>query len=350
VQRQTVAEYRDAVQELRRNPASGFEKLERIGAIREVAWADRAQAVAQAYGESQCKGQRALVVCSTHDEIDHVTEAIRANRIHTGDLGAGVQVARDVSLNWTTAQKRDMRNFRAGHRLGFHRSVKGIQKNETLEVVRVDAKGIVTRNHRGGERTLTVKQARSFDVYERRAVEVAAGDKLLLTANRRESGFRATNGEIVTVSRVDESGRIQLEDGRELPSTFRQFAHGYAVTAHRSQGKSVDSVIISADGMRKELFYVAATRGRQSVQVITSDKELLRESVARSGARQSASELARKARPGLHQGSYRGLAAARELAAHMARHELPPSKQQERQRGLIREVRRERTRERGIGR
>ena len=54
------------------------------------------------------------------------------------------------------------------------------------------------------------------------------------------------------------------------------------------------------DGMQRELFYVAASRGRETVQVITSDKELLRDSVARSAARQSASELARKVRPGLH--------------------------------------------------
>jgi len=40
-------------------------------------------------------------------------------------------------------------------------------------------------------------------------------------------------------------------------------------------------VIISGDGMTKELFYVAASRGRQSVTVITNDKERLRETVAR---------------------------------------------------------------------
>jgi len=52
-------------------------------------------------------------------------------------------------------------------------------------------------------------------------------------------------------------------------------------------------VIISGDGMPKELFYVAASRGRQSVTVITSDKERLQETVARSMARASASELMR---------------------------------------------------------
>ena len=89
--------------------------------------------------------------------------------------------------------------------------------------------------------------------------------------------------------------RIHLQDGRVLPENYKQFTYGYAVTAHRSQGKSVDTVVIFGDGMRKELFYVAASRGRESVTVVTSDKDLLRESVAHLVARQSASELSRKA-------------------------------------------------------
>ena len=177
---------------------------------------------------------------------------------------------------------------------------------------------IVVHTASGAERTITSKHAKSFDVVEPQAIEIAAGDRLLLMANRRDPGFRATNGEIVTVAQVDAAGLIRLEDGRRLPANYRQFAHGYAVTAHRSQGKSVDSVIISGDGMQKELFYVAASRGRQSVIVITSDKGRLRETVAHSTARKSASELARRARPGLLAGEQRGLAAARALVRRAA--------------------------------
>jgi len=119
------------------------------------------------------------------------------------------------------------------------------------------------------------------------AIEIAVGDRLLLMAKRRDPGFRATNGEIVTVAHVDATGLIRLEDGRGLPANNRQFAYGYAVTAHRSQGKPVDSVIISGDGMQKELFCVAASRGRESVIVITSGKDRLRETVARDGHRLS---------------------------------------------------------------
>ena len=150
VQRQTAQDYRDAIQELRRDPGTCFEKLDAMGAMREVAWADRAQEVAQAYAESQSRN--VLVVCATHDEIERVTSAIRADRMRAGRLGGGVQLTRDVPLNWTTAQKSDPRNFSAGQVLGFHRAVKGIAKNETLEVVRVADKGVVVRNDVGEER------------------------------------------------------------------------------------------------------------------------------------------------------------------------------------------------------
>ena len=213
------------------------------------------------------------------------------------------------------AQKTDWRNFHPGQFLGFHRPVKGIAKNETVEVVQVHDRSLVVGNVRGKTRTISAKQAKCFDVFERRTIEVAPGDKLLLTANRREAAFRATNGEIVTVTKVDEKRRIHLEDGRVIPRTFKHFAHGYAVTAHRSQGKSVDSVIISSDGMRKELFYVAASRGKERVLVVTGDKHRLRESVATSTARRSASELVRSCGNRLYQGMRRGLLLARKLAA-----------------------------------
>jgi len=338
VQRQTAQDYREAIQELRRNPERGFEKLDQIGAVREVAWEDRARTVAQAWREagSQLNGKgvrsNVLVVCATHEEIGNVTEAIRAERKRSGELGESARMDRLVPQNYTTAQKCEPLNFRAGQVLVFHRATKDVDRNEALVVVRVGKHNIVVRDRAGMERELTSKQAKCFEVYERRAIEVAPNDKLVLTANRREPGFRATNGETATVSHVDKQGRIELQDGRTLPANYRHFDYGYAVTAHRSQGKSVDAVVISGDAMKKELFYVAASRGRESVTVVTSDKDLLRQSVARSGERQSASELVRKMgrdqprlkRVGLQRGVHRGPSAAREMARQAAWHEMEP--------------------------
>jgi conjugative relaxase-like TrwC/TraI family protein len=350
VQRQTARGYRDAIHELRRDPEHGFDKLEEMGAVREVPWPERAQEVRRAYSEAQAnaKGQprSVLVVAATHEEIEHITEAIRAERTRTGELGESTHQEHHVPLNWTSAEKSDVRNYRPGQVLEFHRAVKGVARHESLEVIGVENSKVVARNARSEEREFTAKQAKCFEVYERRTIEVAPSDKLLLMSNWREPGFRATNGELVTVSRIDEQGRIHLQDGRSLPESYKQFTHGYAVTAHRSQGKSVDAVVISADGMRKELFYVAASRGRESITVVTSDRDLLRESVARSVARQSASELSRKAqepsleklKPSLRERERRELPVAREQGCDNVHEKGPLGKAPETEQMIRRET------------
>jgi ATP-dependent exoDNAse (exonuclease V) alpha subunit len=337
VQRQTVREYREAVEQLRESPEIGFSKLEQMGAVHEVAREERARTVADAYaryrGQTNARGEAStvLAVCWTHEEVGRVTESIREERRRAGELGEGMTLDRHVDLKWTEARKRDVRNYRAGQVLEFHRPARGILKHEMLEVDRVEDGRVIVRNARGEERALTAKQAGCFSVQERKAMEVSSDDRLLLTANRRERGFRATNGELVTVRSVDRQGRIELTDGRTLPDNYRQFTHGYAVTADRSQAKTVDFVVISANAMRKERFYVAVTRGREGVSIVTSDKESLRRSVGCSSDRQSAIELARKVeRPGLQQGDHRGIEAARYQAQRVL-HEnaqaiAPPAK------------------------
>ena len=294
VQRQTHAQYRDAIQTLRQSPEQGFEKLERLGAVHEVPFVERGRAVADLYREMTAdSSRRVLVVAPTHEEIGRVTRAIRNDLFERGHLRQSVTMDRYVPLQWTEAQKRDLANYREGQVLVVHRAARGMEKHESLTVSRVDSGAVIARNPRGEERNFTPAQTRSFSVHERQSIDVAPGDRLMLTANRRDAGFRATNGELVTVRSI-ERGRIQLEDGRALPANYHQFDHGYAITAHRSQGKTVDGVILSADAMKQELFYVGASRGRSEIAIVTSDREQLRESLGISSARPSATELARE--------------------------------------------------------
>jgi conjugative relaxase-like TrwC/TraI family protein len=294
VQRQTHAQYRDAIQTLRQVPEQGFEKLERLGAVHEVPFVERARAVADLYREMTVDpSRRVLIVAPTHEEIGRVTRAIRNDLSERGHLGQSATMDRYVPLQWTEAQKRDLVNYREGQVLVMHRPARGMEKHESLTVCCVDSGTVIARNARGEERSFTPAQTRSFSVHERQSIDVAPGDRLMLTANRRDAGFRATNGELVTVHGIDR-GRIQLEDGRTLPANYHQFDHGYAITAHRSQGKTVDGVILSADVMKQELFYVGASRGRSEIAIVTSDREQLRESLGISSARPSATELARE--------------------------------------------------------
>jgi len=115
VQRQTQAEYRDAIQTLRDSPEQGFEKLEKLGAVREVRYLDTARTVAEAYRELAADPSRkVLVVAGTHEEIGRITHAIREDMKQDGELERGMVFERHAPLQWTEAQKKDLSNYQEG--------------------------------------------------------------------------------------------------------------------------------------------------------------------------------------------------------------------------------------------
>jgi hypothetical protein len=86
-----------------------------------------------------------------------------------------------------------------------------------------------------------------------------------------------------------------LADGRVIPADYRTFTHGYAVTSHAAQGKTVDEVLLVASSrslpaINQEQFYVSISRGRERCQIFTDDSDLLRSHVTRSSARLAAVE------------------------------------------------------------
>lgn len=126
VQRQTHAQYRDAIQTLRQAPEQGFEKLERLGVVHEVPFVERGRAVADLYREMTAdSSRRVLVVAPTHEEIGRVTSAIRNDLAERGHLGQSVMMDRFVPLQWTEAQKRDLANYREGAGAGSPSGSKG---------------------------------------------------------------------------------------------------------------------------------------------------------------------------------------------------------------------------------
>jgi len=161
-----------------------------------------------------------------------------------------------------------------------------------VEVVATVQNGLRVRRPDGTEMDfIPSSAAASFDVGEARELKVAAGDWLLLQANA--PGF--VNGERVQLQEI-RHGRITLADGRQLPAGFNSFTHGYSVTSHSSQGKTVDEVLLVASSrsfaaVNREQFYVSISRGRERVHVFTDDADLLARRVTGSHERKAAVEL-----------------------------------------------------------
>jgi ATP-dependent exoDNAse (exonuclease V) alpha subunit len=133
-----------------------------------------------------------------------------------------------------------------------------------------------------------------FDVGEKRKLRVAAGDKLLLQSNAVAVRKHFVNGELVEVKAI-QGDSVLLADGRLIPTDYRTFTHGYAVTSHAAQGKTVDEVLVVASSrslpaVSQEQFYVSISRGRERCRIFTDDSDLLRSHVTDSSARLAAVE------------------------------------------------------------
>jgi conjugative relaxase-like TrwC/TraI family protein len=123
IQRQSNREYREAIETFRQSPDQGFAKLQDLGAMREVPYMERAQAVADVYREMTAEPDRkVLVVAPTHEEIGRVTQAIREDLKQRSVLGDGETLQRHIPLQWTEAQKKDISNYQRDQVLVFHRA------------------------------------------------------------------------------------------------------------------------------------------------------------------------------------------------------------------------------------
>jgi conjugative relaxase-like TrwC/TraI family protein len=294
IRRQRKAAYRKAVElAAQKRTVEAFAQLERMGAVAEFSDDQLHDSAAKSYLKALAENKSALLVAPTWNEIEVVTEKIRTALKTSGRL-AGKEKEFQVfdSLSWTEAQKRDARQYRPGMAIHFHRTTHGFDKNETVSVVAVENDSLKVQRTDGSENVFPLGAGIACDVGERRKLRIAAGDKLLLQANT--AGKRFINGELVEV-RAIQGDSVVLADGRVIPADYRTFTHGYAVTSHAAQGKTVDEVLVVASSrslpaINQEQFYVSISRGRERCQVFTDDAEMLRSHVTHSSARLAAVE------------------------------------------------------------
>jgi conjugative relaxase-like TrwC/TraI family protein len=296
IRRQRKAAYRVAVElAAQKRIMEAFAQLERMGAVVESSKDDLHDKAAQAYLKALDQNRSALLVAPTWNEIESVTDKIRAGMKTSGRLtGEEKEFQVFDSLSWTEAQKRDAWQYRPGMAIHFHRRTAGFTKDETVAVVAIENDALKVECADGSESIFPLGQgSASFDVGEKRKLKIAAGDKLLLQANASRKRF--INGELVEVLAV-QGDSVVLADGRVIPQNYRTFTHGYAVTSHAAQGKTVDEVLVVASSrslpaINQQQFYVSISRGRDACRVFTDDAEMLRSHVTRSSARLAAVEV-----------------------------------------------------------
>jgi conjugative relaxase-like TrwC/TraI family protein len=297
IRRQLKAEYRRVVElAAQQRPAEAFAQLERMDAVGDFSGDELYRSAAQSYLKALADDKSVLLVAPTWAEIEAVTKRVRWDlKLDKRLTGEEKEFQVFDSLSWTEAQKRDAKQYRAGMAIRLYRAGHGFEGNESVAVVTVEQDSLKVQRADGSESLLPLAAvATCGDVGEHRKLKVAAGDKLLLQANARAGHKRFINGELVEV-RAFQGDDVLLADGRVIPTNYRTFTHGYAITSHAAQGKTADVVLVVASSrslpaVNQEQFYVSISRGRERCQVFTDDSDLLRSHVSRSSARLAAIE------------------------------------------------------------
>jgi hypothetical protein len=289
IKRQQSALYRSAVADAEAGRvAKAIEKLDQIGSIRET---DNALGeVAAAASAGYAKGESLLVLSQTNSGVESLNREIRNHLVKSGVVEQGREVAALRLVDATDAEKARIETYQGGRFLVANSKGDAWQAGERLQVVRsAGNRGIVARNESGKEIKISKRNLARFSVAAAAKIEVGKGDRLQLRGNLREGkAIVASNREVLTVADVREDGSILAQNakGKEImiPANFGRLSHGYAVTSYSSQGATVDRVLVADSGSKgasgQKEFYVSISRGRNSVEIFTSDKADL---LARSG-------------------------------------------------------------------
>jgi hypothetical protein len=260
--------------------------------------AERKDTLAKDYLWAMEQHKSALVVAPTHAECADVTEGIRAALKDKGALQNGENRTVLRNLSWTDAQKSDPEHYMPGQIVQINSHVKGHPLGEQYEVIEVGNNYVKGRDRDGVVEKIPLSSPQSFELYQRETIEIAEGERIRITANGRSAdGHRFYNGNLHTVDYIAPDGKIVLDNGWRIKNDFQHYEHGYAMTSHGAQGKTVDWVFVAQSAQLSQCasdakqFYVSVSRGSEGMKLYTDSLELLRESVSHKRERLMATEL-----------------------------------------------------------
>ena len=233
------------------------------------------------------------ILAPTHAVRSEINAAVRSGLAREGVLnGPELEIERYVNLRLTRSQKGETANYRPGDVAVFHHRAfaADARAGDACRVVGV-ADGRVQLAHDDGRMRRIDPSGRVrylLELYETEPMTLRAGERVRWTRN--DPGRELVNGQRAEVVSIGRSNvRMRTEDGREIRMArndpqLHHLDYAYSSTVHAAQGRTCDRVIavLDSDGGKvvdQAAFYVELTRARDSVVLLTDDREALIEAL-----------------------------------------------------------------------
>ncbi len=233
---------------------------------------------------------KTLLIADLNHDRRQLTESLRTALKQEGKLGQ-----EEVKLNilatkdLTEAQRKSPMFYQKDDIIIPYETNGRLKANTQYRVVATEGDGLLLAN--ANKKPVLVRpKDHNWLVYKTESIGVSAGD----TLEWRRNHEGRINRQAMTVSKVNES-HIILRDAAGNPSKIdpkklHNLDYGLIKTTYSSQGATSDHVIaLTTKNVSKESWYVALSRARFSVKIITDDKGKL---LARTASKSSKQENA----------------------------------------------------------
>jgi ATP-dependent exoDNAse (exonuclease V) alpha subunit len=261
-----------------------------------------------------------IVISGSNADRHRINDRIRELLVEKGDIMQGQTFRTFTSVGVSGSARSLADSYKEGQVLFLQEDVQGLKKGTQATITGVDAQRNELRvqywnkEHGAYERdSIPViyhgSKIRAFAIEEK---NFSAGDEVLFLKNDKKIGVK--NGQMGRIIAIDEEGTAKIRIGKEKRSAlagkvidasvyvecnlsntgargYNFIDHGYAVTAHKSQGATVEKAIVYGDstGMQTSTndFYVCLTRAQYGVSVYTDSIERMRESASHEQRKES---------------------------------------------------------------
>ena len=272
----------------------------------------RVQAIARETADAYLKlspdeRNKTLMLAATNEMRRAINTRVKAGLQERSPEGADAHSVTVTALDksqCTRAQLREAINYKTGMVLRVPEG-RGREKKVvdwTITSADPTRNTITARNRDREEKVFKPRDLdpKSTGLYTKRDLDLAPGDRVVFTENRRTDGYQ--NNETGTVIKAGEGKiEIQKDDGKTVTLDADQthtLDHGWAVTVHRSQGRTVDRAMVAGMSSKRataNLAYVACSRERWFLQIFTDNIKALQQSWAKVAERETAKDATEKA-------------------------------------------------------
>lgn len=251
--------------------------------------------------------KNSALLAPSHKLCEAITDNVRQALFQEGLLGPNAQTFQTLSSKHLSAPQRSApESYGRGDILLFRSGDKsnGIMPGTYFEVTDVTTSGSLRLTSQEQAIEWVPNRSAGTEVFTKEMLSVATGDRLRWTRNDPERRFvnsefatvlGLSQSEIVLEAETGERHRLALKD-----PALKHVTHGWVNTFHAMQGRTVDNAIIAMEARHTHLttqkaFYVAVSRSRKGLTLITDDRQALGKTLELNTGKQiTASEIVQK--------------------------------------------------------